>query len=156
MSHWESAIAWLARFRPQFGHGESKLHIINTQKQPHTKPQWKQPNLTGLWGKPQNLPEISWFVWVFCRVFSWFCVVLFDGSITKFYTVVKSTQKQALAVVKSGVTSSKRAIQELIEMRLNPQITHRGSWESLNPKQKCRLATMWIWELDFWCNVFII
>ena len=121
----ESAIAWLARFRPRFGHGESNLHNMNTQKQPHTKPQRKQPNLTGLWGKPQNSPEISWFVWVFFCVFGWFCVVLFDGSIVKFYTVVKSPQKQALTVVKSGVTLSKRVIQKLIEMRLNPQITHR-------------------------------
>ena len=72
------------------------------------------------------------------------CVLLFDGSITKFYTVVKSPQKQALAVVKSGVTLNKRAIQKLIEMGLNHQITHRGFQESPNPKQKCRLATMWI------------
>ena len=48
--------------------------------------------------------------------------------ITKFYTVVKSPQKQALApvyIVKSSVTLNKRAIQKLIEMRLNPQITHK-------------------------------
>ena len=96
--------------------------------------------------------EVSWFVWVFFRGFGWFCVVLFDGSIAKFYTVVKSPQKQALAVVKSGVTLSKRAIQSLIEMRLNPQITHRGLRESPDPKQKCRLAAMWIWELNFLCN----
>ena len=59
---------------------------------------------------------------------------------------MKSPQKQALAVVKSGVTVtwSKRAIQKLIEMRLNPQITHRVRRESPDPKQKCRLATMWI------------
>ena len=49
--------------------------------------------------------------------------------ITKFYTVVKSPQKQALApvyIVKSSVTLNKRAIQKLIEMRLYPQITHMG------------------------------
>ena len=40
--------------------------------------------------------------------------------ITKFYTVVKSPQKQALApvnIVKSSVTLNNRAIQKLIEMR---------------------------------------
>ena len=50
-------------------------------------------------------------------------------NITKFYTVVKSPQKQALTpvyIVKSSVTLNKRAIQKLIEMRLNPQITHMG------------------------------
>mgnify|MGYP001801219723 CR=1 FL=1 len=40
--------------------------------------------------------------------------------IAKFYTVVKSPQKQALApvnIVKSSVTLNNRAIQKLIEMR---------------------------------------
>ena len=65
--------------------------------------------------------------------------------ITKFYTVVKSPQNPALAsvyIVKSSVTSNKRYIQTLIEMRLNPHITHQGFWEGPNPKQKCRLALL--------------
>ena len=56
-------------------------------------------------------------------------------NITKFYTVVKSPQKQGLAHVytvhseiKCSVTLilNKRAIQKVIEMRLNRQITHMG------------------------------
>ena len=65
----------------------------------------------------------------------------------EFYTVVKSPQKQALApvyIVKSSVTLNKRAIQKLIEMRLNPQITHQGILRGPQTKQKSRLATMWI------------
>ena len=53
----------------------------------------------------------------------------FFWNIEKFYTVVKSPQKQALAsvyIVKSSVTLNKRAIQKVIEMRLNHQITNMG------------------------------
>ena len=64
--------------------------------------------------------------------------------ITKFYTVVKSPQKQVLApvyIVKSSVTLNKGAIQKLIEMRLNPQIAHIGILRGPQSQKKCRLAT---------------
>ena len=68
---------------------------------------------------------------------------------SKFYRVVKSPQKQALAslyIVISSVTLNQRVIQKLIEMRLNPQITHMGILRGPQSqyKKKCRLATMWI------------
>ena len=69
--------------------------------------------------------------------------------ITKFYTVVKSPQKQALApvyIVKSSVTLNKRAIQKLIKMGLNPSNYTQGDFER---------APITIKDVDWLCGMWI-